>query len=140
MAAIVQLTPYTNMASDRRVGADPGGAQFVQNPYRLYDQLHVSGAPAFWDQYGHWVFSSFKNVSALLRDKRFGREILHVATREQIGMPAPKPHTAAFDLTEKYSLLNLEPPSHTRLRTLVNRAFFSCHVEQLRSRILKLAN
>ena len=55
-------------------------------------------------------------------------------------MPEPKAHTAAFDLTEKHSLLNLEPPGHTRLRTLVNRAFVSRHVEQLRPRIERLAN
>ncbi|HVX80999.1 MAG TPA: cytochrome P450, partial [Devosiaceae bacterium] len=60
--------------------------------------------------------------------------------REQLGWPPPKPHTAAFDLTEKYSLLSLEPPDHTRLRTLVNRAFVSRHVEQLRPRIEALAN
>ena len=55
-------------------------------------------------------------------------------------MPEPKAHTAAFDLTEQHSLLNLEPPGHTRLRTLVNRAFVSRHVEQLRPRIVRLAN
>ncbi|MGV8830856.1 MAG: cytochrome P450 [Devosia sp.] len=140
MAAIVQLRPYPDISSERCVSADPGGPKFVQNPYQFYDSLHASGTPAFWNQYGHWVFPSFKDVSALLRDKRFGREILHVATREEIGMPEPKPHTADFDLTEQYSLLNLEPPGHTRLRTLVNRAFVSRHVEQLRPRILKLAN
>ena len=41
--------------------------------------------------------------------------------------------------TEKYSLLALEPPSHTRLRTLVNRSFVSRHVEQLRPRIERLS-
>jgi len=79
-------------------------------------------------------------VSALLRDKRFGRQILHLMSREELGMPEPKAHTAAFDLTEKYSLLTLEPPSHTRLRALVNRAFVSRNVEQLRPRIERLAN
>lgn len=63
-----------------------------------------------------------------------------MATREELGWPPPKAHTAAFDLTEKYSLLALEPPAHTRLRTLVNRAFVSRHVEQLRPRIERLAN
>ena len=79
-------------------------------------------------------------MSALLRDKRFGRQILHLMSREELGMPEPKAHTAAFDLTEKYSLLTLEPPSHTRLRALVNRAFVSRNVEQLRPRIERLAN
>lgn len=140
MAAILQLKPVENVPPHRRDSANPRDPAFYQNPYAFYDRLHASDPTFFWDEYGHWCFAGFKEVSALLRDKRFGREILHVATREELGMPDPKPHTQAFDLTEKYSLLNLEPPGHTRLRTLVNRAFVSRHVEQLRPRIIKLAN
>jgi cytochrome P450 len=140
MAAILQLKPITDVPDNRRASAEPRDPAFYQNPYAFYDRLHADNPTFFWDQYGHWCFAGFKDVSALLRDKRFGREILHVATREELGMPEPTPHTAAFDLTEKHSLLNLEPPAHTRLRTLVNRAFVSRHVEQLRPRIIKLAN
>jgi cytochrome P450 len=140
MAAILQLKPITDVPAARRASAEPRDPVFYQNPYAFYDRLHADNPTFFWEQYGHWCFAGFKDVSALLRDKRFGREILHVATREELGMPEPQPHTAAFDLTEKHSLLNLEPPAHTRLRTLVNRAFVSRHVEQLRPRIIKLAN
>lgn len=140
MAAILQFKPVENVPPHRRDSANPRDPAFYQNPYAFYDRLHASDPTFFWEEYGHWCFAGFKQVSALLRDKRFGREILHVATREELGMPDPKPHTQAFDLTEKYSLLNLEPPGHTRLRTLVNRAFVSRHVEQLRPRIIKLAN
>jgi unspecific monooxygenase len=140
MAAITQFKPITDVPPQRRASADPRDPQFFQNPYAFYDRLHAADPAFFWDEYGHWCFASFRDVSALLRDKRFGREILHVATREELGMPEPKAHTAAFDLTEKHSLLNLEPPAHTRLRTLVNRAFVSRHVEQLRPRIIALAN
>ena len=140
MAAILQLKPITDVPANRRASAEPRDPGFYQNPYAFYDRLHADNPVFFWDQYGHWCFAGFKDVSALLRDKRFGREILHVATREELGMPEPKAHTSAFDLTEKHSLLNLEPPAHTRLRTLVNRAFVSRHVEQLRPRIIRLAN
>lgn len=140
MAAILQLKPVENVPPHRRDSANPRDPSFYQNPYAFYDRLHAGNSTFFWDEYGHWCFAGFKEVSALLRDKRFGREILHVASREELGMPEPKPHTQAFDLTEKYSLLNLEPPGHTRLRTLVNRAFVSRHVEQLRPRIIRLAN
>jgi len=127
-------------AADRRATARPRDAAFYQNPYAFYSALHL-GTPTFlWEDYGHWCFTGFKEVNALLRDKRFGREILHVMTREELGWAPPKDHTAAFDLTEKYSLLALEPPAHTRLRTLVNRAFVSRNVEQLRPRIERLAN
>ena len=134
------MTAYSIDARARRATAKPRDAAFYQNPYAFYAELH-RGTPTFlWEDYGHWCFTSFKDVNGLLRDKRFGREILHVMTREELGWARPKAHTAAFDQTEKYSLLALEPPSHTRLRTLVNRAFVSRNVEQLRPRIEKLAN
>jgi len=140
MAAIIQLKPVTGVPVARRLSANPRDPAFFQNPYAFYARLHGENPDFFWEEYGHWCFAGFREVSALLRDKRFGRDILHVTTREALGMPAPKPHTADFDFTEKYSLLNLEPPVHTRLRTLVNRAFVSRHVEQLRPRIERLAN
>ena len=126
--------------ADRRASAAPRDAAFYRDPYAFYDAVHASAPAFYWENYGHWCFAGFKDVSALLRDKRFGRQILHLMSREQLGMAAPKPHTAAFDQTEKHSLLTLEPPSHTRLRMLVNRAFVSRHVEQLRGRIERLAH
>lgn len=137
-----QLSPAFHIdAPGRAARARPREADFFHDPYAFYTALHGGGTPTFvWEDYGHWCFAGFKEVNALLRDRRFGREILHVMTRDDLGWAPPKPHTAAFDLTEKYSLLNLEPPAHTRLRMLVNRAFVSRHVEQLRPRITALAN
>lgn len=131
---------YSIAPTTRHAHAVPRHAAFYTDPYPFYEALHRQTPRFFWEDYGHWCFAGFKDVSALLRDKRFGRQILHVATREELGFPAPKPSTRDFDLAEKYSLLALEPPAHTRLRTLVNRAFVSRHVEQLRPRIETLAN
>jgi len=140
MAAIIQVKPITNVPDLLRASAQPQDAGFYQDPYAFYARQHASHPAFFWEEYGHWCFAGFKSVSALLRDKRFGRDILHVASREEIGLPDPKPHVADFDSTEKYSLLNLEAKAHTRLRTLVNRAFVSRQVEQLRPRIRQLAH
>ncbi|OEO30797.1 cytochrome [Devosia insulae DS-56] len=126
--------------ADRHVSAQPRELAFYRDPYAFYDAVHAASPAFFWDNYDHWCFAGFKDVSLLLRDKRFGRQILHLMSREQLGMAPPKAHTAAFDQTEKYTLLNLEPPAHTRLRALVNRAFVSRNVEQLRPRIERLAN
>jgi unspecific monooxygenase len=130
--------PFT--LADRRANAAPRDVAFYRDPYNFYDAVHASAPAFFWENYGHWCFASFKDVNALLRDKRFGRQILHLMSRDELGMAPPKAHTAAFDQTEKYSLLTLEPPTHTRLRMLVNRAFVSRHVEQLRPRIERLAH
>ena len=71
------------------------------------------------------TFASHADVTALFRDKRFGRQILHKATREELGWPEMPSHVKAFYDVEDHSLLSLEPPDHTRLRTLINRAFVS---------------
>lgn len=89
MAAILQIKPITDVPADRSQSANPRDPAFYQNPYAFYDRLHAGHNAFFWEEYGHWCFAGFKEVSALLRDKRFGREILHVATREESACPSP---------------------------------------------------
>jgi cytochrome P450 len=127
-------------SNTRSVQLDPRGAQFYSNPYPFYDRIREN-VPVFkWEQYGHWCFAQHEDVSGLLRDRRFGRQILHVATREELGMAEPAAHLKPFVDHEQHSLLELEPPMHTRLRGLVNRAFLSRQVERLRPIITSLSN
>lgn len=125
--------PYDS--GSRRLSIDPRQDAFVQNPYPAYAALHEAsgdhGPVVFWEAYGHWVFGGLDLVNALFRDRRLGRQILHKTTREALGWDASPPHTADFDAIDARSLLELEPPDHTRLRGLINRAFVSRHVEAL---------
>jgi unspecific monooxygenase len=123
-----------------RVDLDPRDPAFVQDPYAAYREIRAGAPVFFWEQYGFWCAAGHDVVSALLRDRRFGRQILHVATREELGWPEPEAHLAPFLAVERHSLLELEPPQHTRLRTLVNRAFVSRQVERLRPRIAAVAD
>ncbi len=120
---------------NRRLSLDPRQDAFVQNPYLAYAALHAAsgdeGPVFFWEAYGHWVFGGLDTVNALFRDRRLGRQILHKTTREALGWDPPAEHTADFDAIDARSLLELEPPDHTRLRGLINRAFVSRHVEAL---------
>jgi len=126
--------------ASRSVSLDPCDAEFYQNPYPFYDTIRAA-VPAFkWEQYGYWCFATHADVSALLRDRRFGRQILHVATREELGWPETPPHLKPFYDLEQHSLLELEPPVHTRLRSLVNRSFLSRQVERLRPMITSLSH
>ncbi|MEM1298065.1 MAG: cytochrome P450 [Pseudomonadota bacterium] len=86
-----------------------------------------------------WVFPRFADVDAIFRDRRFGREILHVATREELGWDPTPAHLEQFYAFEAHSLLEKEPPDHTRLRSLVNRAFVHRRIDALRPRIGHLA-
>ena len=137
-----ELPPYLKLDKSRpSVSIDPRHMAFVQNPYAAYAALFEAGCPVFyWEEYGIWCFAGFDAVNALFRDRRFGRQILHVATREELGWPPRPKHLKNFDNVERYSLLELEPPGHTRLRKLVNRAFVSRQVELLRPQIEALCN
>jgi cytochrome P450 len=122
------------------VQLDPRDAQFYANPYPYYDRIREA-APVFkWEQYGHWCFARHEDVNNLLRDRRFGRQILHVARREELGLAEPAAHLKPFIDHEQHSLLELEPPVHTRLRGLINRAFLSRQIERLRPFIVSLSN
>lgn len=119
---------------------DPRDPAFVRDPYPTYARLRALGPMVAWDALGYTVFTRHAEVNALLRDRRFGRQILHLATREELGWPPPQPHLAGFDAMERHSLLELEPPAHTRVRALVNRPFIPKEIAKLESRIEALAH
>ncbi|XUY27869.1 cytochrome P450 [Agrobacterium sp. rho-8.1] len=124
----------------RSVSLDARNPAFYGNPNPVYAALHAHCPTFYWQEQKQWFFTGYDHVNALLRDRRFGRQILHVATREEIGLPQPLEHVRHFDAAERHSLLEIEPPEHTRLRTLVNRAFVSRHVEKMKPEIEALAN
>ncbi len=97
----------------------PTDPAFVQNPYPFYDSARQSGDLFYWKDYGLVAAVSHKAVQILLRDRRFGREI-----PAELAKPGPD-HLAPWLEVESHSMLELEPPRHTRLRSLVLRAFTS---------------
>ncbi|MBD9371838.1 cytochrome P450 [Rhizobium sp. ARZ01] len=127
-------------AAARSVSLDARDPAFYRDPNPVYAALHAHAPTFWWEEQKQWYFTGYDQVNALLRDRRFGRQILHVASREELGMPAPLPHLKHFDAAEAWSLLELEPPEHTRLRTLVNRAFVSRQIDRLRPEITDLTN
>lgn len=126
-------------AAARRLRLDPHEPAFVQNPYEAYAWLHGASGAFFWEDFGFRCVGGFDAVNRLLRDRRFGRQN-PAGIPDSRGLDQDRTHLTAFDAVEANSLLELEPPVHTRLRTLVNRAFVSRQVERLRSRVEILAN
>jgi cytochrome P450 len=126
-------------ASSRRLRLDPHDNLFIQDPYAAYAYLHGVAPVFFWEEYGFWCLAGYDDVSRALRDRRFGRE-RPGGYLASVTSGADRAHLADFDALEAGSMLELEPPVHTRLRTLVNRAFVSRHVERLRPRIERLAH
>ncbi|GAA4229360.1 unspecific monooxygenase [Sagittula marina] len=108
-----------------RLSQSPTDPAFVQDPYPFYDRLRAGGDMAFWTEYDMPCAVSHRAVSSLLRDRRFGREI-----PPELAQSIPD-HLAPFYSIESHSMLELEPPRHTRLRGLVTRAFTSRRVAAL---------
>ncbi|NHB77378.1 cytochrome P450 [Rhodobacter calidifons] len=109
----------------------PTDPAFVQNPYPFYERARRLGPFFRWEDYGLVCTGNAAAVNAIFRDRRFGREPVDP-------LPVP-PHLAPFYAVEAHSMLELEPPRHTRLRNLVLRAFTSRRIAGLAPDIAQLA-
>jgi unspecific monooxygenase len=107
---------------------DPG---FVQDPYPFYERARAAGPFFHWTDYNLICTGNAAAVNAIFRDRRFGRE--------PVEPPVIPPHLASFYAVEAHSMLELEPPRHTRLRNLVLRAFTSRRIAGLAPDITALA-
>jgi cytochrome P450 len=113
----------------------PSDLGFVADPYPAYARLRAAGRVLYDPGSDHWLVPHHADVSALLRDRRFGRTYLHVATHAEMGRPEEPPYLAPFWHLIRNGMLDREPPDHTRLRRLVARAFTPRMVERLRDRV-----
>src|SRR5213078_3456807 len=121
------------------VAFDPSDPRFLEDPYPVLNRLREN-ARVFYDEgLGRWFVTRHEDVRACLRDKRLGRNFRHVISPAEIGVPELDPRWSAFWATERWSLLWLEPPDHTRIRKLVAAAFTPRSVEALREPARALA-
>ena len=108
---------------------------FIADPYSrlmdLRDQL-----PVFYDEVWHKVFfTRYTDIAALLKDKRLGRTMLHILSREELGWPPPDVRLMDFNRYQDNVFMDWEPPAHTRIRSLVSKVFTPKRVEGLRSQL-----
>ncbi|ASZ12704.1 cytochrome P450 [Chitinophaga pendula] len=113
---------------------------FIQNPYPTYALLRQE-APVhritLENDYPIWLVTRYDDVMALLKDPR----VTKVPGKAQGEQPQPLP----FDQVDNMTLLSqhmlmMDPPDHTRVRALVNKAFTPKHTAQLRPRIQQIAD
>ncbi|KAG1715406.1 putative cytochrome P450 YjiB [Nymphon striatum] len=112
----------------------PTDPDFVQNPYPFYENARENGPLHFWEDYGMPAAFDLATVNSVFRDRRFGREVPKELAPE---IPA---HLEPFYAVEAHSMLELEPPRHTRLRSLVLRAFTSRRIKELAPEIKQLSH
>lgn len=119
---------------------DPGDPAFQQDPYPVLNALRES-APIFFNvRSQQWTVTRFALVHSLLRDRRLGRSFSHVASHAEMGRAAPDPRWSDFHASEEFSLLNLEPPDHTRIRALLAKVFTPSSVAKMRPHLDSLSS
>jgi cytochrome P450 len=127
------------MALTEALDFDPGSAEFLLDPYPELNRVRER-APVFYDAgRERWFVTRHADVRSCLRDRRLGRNFRHVLAPEEIGVHPLDPRWRSFWDSERWSLLWLEPPDHTRLRKLVAAAFTPRSVESLRGPAHELA-
>jgi pimeloyl-[acyl-carrier protein] synthase len=109
---------------------NPMDPEFIADPYPIYHALRAED-PVHLSPLGFWVLTRYEDVVATLRDPRFAKEPLaaFVAARFGVAMPGVG-----------LSMLDRDPPDHTRLRGLVSKAFTPRVVEGLRPHIQEIVD
>ena len=105
-----------------RIVTDP---DVIADPYPLLSELRETAPVHKLGFADFWILTRFEDCRAALRDQRLGNP--------EPGDDMPALIVGSFrDPDGPRSLLSLNPPDHTRIRSLVSRAFTPRRVERLR--------
>lgn len=123
-----------------KVRLNPRDPHFYNNPYPHYEALRQTTPVFYWEDFDLWCYVNHEDASALFRDRRLGRQITHLKTRKELGWPPIREDLQPFYKYDDLSIIQQEPPNHTRLRGLVQKAFMARQIEGMRPRIRQLCN
>ena len=121
---------------DAPLAFETSDPEFRRNPYPRYAELRESDVLHRTPD-GLWVLTRYDDVQAVVRDARLSSHPKHAtdgrANRGGAGLPIVGDGTIEI-------MLLADPPDHTRLRRLANKAFTPRAVEQLRPRVQELVD
>ena len=101
----------------------------INDPYPHLAELRKNGKPIWHDGLGLFLAPNHRDANEVLRNKSLGR----------IFTPKlPEAEWDVFNYLHADSILDSEPPKHTRLRSLVMKAFNKNRIEGLRPAITRL--
>jgi hypothetical protein len=121
------------MSTSDTLAFNPFLPEVHEDPYPLYHRLRADD-PVHRSALGFWVLTRHADVLAVLRDPRMSRDPRRSERVELLRASAEVDELLASEEAAP-SMLFVDPPDHTRLRTLVNKAFTPAAVERLRPRV-----
>ena len=110
------------------VAYNPLSARMAQDPYPFYAALRARGQAHRSRLMNAWMFTRHGDLDAIMRNHRqFGSDPRQgtLSPRQLAMLPPP----------DEFTMLFLDPPDHTRLRALVNKAFTPRAVNALEPKI-----
>ncbi len=110
---------------------DPVTGRAAQDPYLRYAQLRTED-PVHWNEGAQvWVLTRYQDVMDALRDTRLSSTSFAAMIQEAGGGEGVK----TLEETFRAMMIFSDPPDHTRLRSLANKAFTPRVLERIRSQI-----
>ncbi|HSE93732.1 MAG TPA: cytochrome P450 [Methylomirabilota bacterium] len=113
------------------IGFNPMDPEFLADPYPTYHRLRAED-PVHHSPLGFWVLTRYEDVVAVLRDPRCVKEPIAALIAARFGVAVPP----GIGL----SMLDRDPPDHTRLRSLVSKAFTPRVVQRLRLHVQQIVD
>ncbi len=111
--------------------------EFYQDPYPIFAKLR-SESPVFWSEKGeYWLVTNYELSREILGDLHFEKGARRFKALDMLAKFIPNKEMLCF---RQQSMLNQNPPDHTRLRSLVNKAFTPSMIAKMRSHIESIAN
>ena len=112
--------------------------EFLANPYPIFDEMRRND-PIFWNaENNYWILTRYADIASQTQNDQLSSNRIGAHSRR---MPnEAKEYFRPFFTAVSSWMLMIDPPDHTRLRGLVNKAFTPRVVENMRGLVQDLVN
>lgn len=122
-------------STNEPVSYQPFFPENALDPYPHYHALREADPVHYSEVLRGWLLTRYSDVVTVLRDQTFSVNRYNATVMQEIGFPMIKPELFEVVGTMSRILPFLDPPVHTRMRSLVSKAFTPRTVAELRPRI-----
>ena len=123
-----------------------GKPKILQNPYSYYHYLYSKGPVIWlpdkaWPSTGYYMVHDYSILEELLKSPRVGGDISHANwTDEQMKKFQQMAEINPYVRMGRNWMLSNDPPSHTKIRSLMNKVFTPSRVRELSDSIYNITN
>jgi cytochrome P450 len=114
---------------------NPMEPAYVRDPYPMLHRMREEDPVHFFAPAGTWFLTRYADIWSLMRDPR-GLSL--PADQMSVG-PGGKTSEGPFQRAMRKWIVLLNPPDHTRLRTILNKSFTPKVISRMEERVVEIA-